>query len=374
MDLSLTPQQEAFVAEAEAWLAANHEPPPDGLSDDEAIEWGRRWQRRLAEGRWVGLDWPTDAGGRGASALEVALFNLVYARTGAPQPVNRVGLSHAGPTIIAHGTDEQRQRFLPPLLRADEIWSQMFSEPQAGSDLASLQTTATPTDGGWVVSGQKVWTSYAQYARWGICLVRTDPDAKKHAGLSYLVVDMQADGIDIRPLRQLTGEEEFSEVFMDEVFVPREHLVGDENDGWRVAATTLAHERGIGFPFKEQAVQEVWLRRLVDTAADQGLLDDLLVAEDVAQAYIDLRLLAIANLRTISRLEAGEEAGPETSWVKLQWSNLTQHQSALGARLFPDDPEWQRQGLWSLAATIAGGTSEIQRTILADRALGLPRG
>lgn len=374
MDLSWTDEQRAFAEEARVWLAENLELPDAPFADlEEEIAWGRDWQRRLAEGRWVGLSWPREFGGRGASPVEVAIFNLEYARSRAPQPVNRVGLNLAGPTLLAHGSDGQRRRWLPPLLTADEIWCQLFSEPGAGSDLASLRTRADRVDGGWILNGQKVWTSYAQFARWGICLARTDEQAPKHRGISYLVVDMQADGLTIRPLRQLTGDVEFSEVFFDDVLVPDDHLVGDLHAGWRVANTTLAHERGTTFPFKEQVVHEVFLDRLLRQARDRGVLDDVVVADGLAQVYVELRLLALANVRTLSDLEKGGEPGPESSWVKLQWTTLTQHLSRLAVHVAADDPSWQRQFLWSKAASIAGGTSEIQREIIGDRILGLPR-
>ena len=197
----------------------------------------------------------------------MAIFNGEYTRAGAPQPVNRVGINLAGPTLLAHGTDDQKRRWIGPILTAEEIWCQLFSEPDAGSDLAGLRTTATPVDGGWVLNGQKVWTSYAQFARWGICLARTDRDAPKHRGISYLVVDMTEPGIEIRPLVQITGEAEFNEVFLTDVFVPEDHLVGLENHGWAVANTTLAHERGTNFPFKEQVVHETFLQQLVELAS-----------------------------------------------------------------------------------------------------------
>jgi alkylation response protein AidB-like acyl-CoA dehydrogenase len=307
----------------------------------------------------------------------VAIFNAEYARARAPQLVNRVGLNLAGPTLLAHGTPEQKERWLANILTANEIWCQLFSEPSAGSDLASLTTKAVPVDEGWLLSGQKVWTSYAQYARWGICLARTDPDAPKHKGISYLVVDMQASGIEVRPLTQITGEAEFNEVFLDEVFVPADHLVGDLNQGWAVANTTLAHERGTNFPFKEQVVHEVYLAELWGEAARAGNLDDPHIVDQLAQAYVELAVLRLHNWRTLSRLARGEEPGPESSWVKLAWTDLTQHLS--DAALDVVDPasplwgKWQRQWLWSKAASIAGGTSEIQRTIIGDRILGLPR-
>src|SRR5213595_3464571 len=259
MDLSFSSEEMAFAAEISAWMDTNLERPPRFASLADEVEWGRAWQAKLAGGHWVGIHWPESYGGRGASPVQVAIFNMEYARSRALQPVNRVGINLAGPTLLAHGTDEQKERWLPPILTAAEIWCQLFSEPDAGSDLAALKTRATPVDDGWLLSGQKVWTSYAQFARWGICLARTDPDAPKHAGISYLVVDMQAPGIEVRPLVQITGEAEFNEVFLDDVFVQREQLVGDLNNGWAVANTTLAHERGTSFPFKEQVVHESFL-------------------------------------------------------------------------------------------------------------------
>ncbi|KAA0236060.1 MAG: putative acyl-CoA dehydrogenase FadE17 [Acidimicrobiales bacterium] len=386
MDLSFTPDEQSFAVEIAAWLRANLDAPESFGSMEEEIEWGRRWQARLSADRWIGIHWPYEFGGRGASPIEVALYNMEYARARAPQPVNRVGINLAGPTLLAHGTDAQRARWLPRILDASEIWCQLFSEPDAGSDLASLETRAQQTEGGWLVSGQKVWTSYATFARWGICLARTDPEAPKHRGISYLVVDMTSPGIDIRPLVQLTGDAEFNEVFMDEVFVPSEHLVGDLNRGWAVANTTLAHERGTSFPFKEQVVHEVFLGELCDLAGRAGLLDDVEVCDELLQAFVDLRVLRLHNWRTLSRLARGLEPGPESSWIKLHWTAMTQALSEAALRLTglsgplyqgaagnPQDGKWQRQWLWSKAASIAGGTSEIQKTIIAERILGLPR-
>jgi alkylation response protein AidB-like acyl-CoA dehydrogenase len=396
MDLAFNDDEAAFAGEIRNWLADHL--AAAGLPDrfesmDDEVEWGRRWQATLAADRWVGIYWPAEYGGRSASPVEVALFNMEYARAGAPQPVNRVGINLAGPTLLAHGSDEQKQRWLPSILDASEIWCQLFSEPDAGSDLASLSTRAEPVEdpergSGWLLSGQKVWTSYAHFSRWGICLARTDPEASKHRGISYLVVDMEADGIEVRPLRQLTGEAEFNEVFLDDVFVPAEHLVGELNHGWAVANTTLAHERGTNFPFKEQVVHEVYLDRLYRMAdgGDRDLLDDVEVSDALAQAFVELRILRLHNWRTLSRLGRGLEPGPESSWIKLAWTDMTQHLSdaAMGvvgeaaplwidAEDNPDDGDWQRQWLWSKAASIAGGTSEIQKTIIADRILNLPR-
>lgn len=377
MDLAFTREEADFAAEVRAWLAANLDLPASFSSPDEELEWGRRWQARLAADRWVGISWPVEYGGRGATPVQVAIFNMEYARAGAPQPVNRVGINLAGPTLLTHGTDAQKRRWLPSILDASDIWCQLFSEPGAGSDLASLSTRAERVDGGWLLTGQKVWTSYARFARWGICLSRTDPDAPRHRGISCLVVDMTAAGIDIRPLRQITGEAEFNEVFLDEVFVPDDHLVGELNAGWAVASTTLAHERGTNFPFKEQVVHEVYLDALYRQAATAGLLDSVEVSDALAQAFVELRVLRLHNWRTLSRLGRGIEPGPESSLVKLAWTDMTQHLSQAALDVVGDasvlEGEWPRQWLWSKAASIAGGTSEIQRTIIAERLLGLPR-
>jgi alkylation response protein AidB-like acyl-CoA dehydrogenase len=377
VDLRFSAEEEAFAAEVRRWLADHLVPPPPFASLDDEVAWGRQWQATLAADRWVGIHWPEAYGGRGAPPVHVAIFNAEYARARAPQLVNRVGINLAGPTVLVHGTDDQKARWLAPILRADEIWCQLFSEPDAGSDLASLRTTATPVGGGWELDGQKVWTSYARFARWGICLARTDPDAPRHRGLSYLVVDMEAPGIEVRPLVQLTGAAEFNEVFLSGVFVPADHLVGELHGGWTVANTTLAHERGTSFPFKEQVVHETYLQDLYDQARGLGALDDPLVAADLAQAYAELRVLRLHNWRTLSRLNRGQDPGPESSWVKLAWTTMTQHLSAtaldvLGAAA-PVESPWSRQWLWSGAASIAGGTSEIQRTIIGERILGLPR-
>ena len=378
MDLTFSPEEDAFASEARTWLATHLDPPPRFEHIEDEIAWGRAWQAQLAAGRWVGIHWPREFGGRGASPVHVAIFNAEYARARAPQPVNRVGINLAGPTLLAHGTEDQKQRWIGPILTAEEIWCQLFSEPDAGSDLASLRTTATPVDGGWVLNGQKVWTSYAQFARWGICLARTDVEAPKHRGISYLVVDMTEPGIEIRPLVQITGEAEFNEVFLTDVFVPEDHLVGERNQGWAVANTTLAHERGTNFPFKEQVVHEMFLQELVEEASARGLLDDPAIADGLTQAFVALRVLRLHNWRTLSRLGRGLEPGAESSWVKLAWTDMTQLLSEVallvqGAEA-PLADRWGRQWLWSGAASIAGGTSEVQRTIIGERILGLPRG
>jgi len=386
MDLAFTDEERAFAAEFRAWLDDNLELPPRFSDFDEEIAWGRRWQAKLAADRWVGIHWPTEYGGRSASPVQVAIYNLEYGRSRALQLVNRTGVNLAGPTLLAHGTAEQRTRWLPKILSAEEIWCQLFSEPEAGSDLAGLRTTATPVEGGWLLNGQKVWTSYAQYSRWGICLARTDTELPKHKGISYLVVDMEADGIEVRPLVQITGESEFNEVFFSDVFVPDDHLIGGLNQGWAVANTTLAHERGTTFPFKEQVVHEVYLDDLYRVAAAEGLLDDPHAADALVQSFVELRVLRLHNWRTLTRLAKDIEPGPESSWIKLAWTDMTQNMASTavelcgpaaplwrGADHLPDDGKWQRQWLWSKAGSIAGGTSEVQKNIVAERILGLPR-
>jgi alkylation response protein AidB-like acyl-CoA dehydrogenase len=368
MDLAFTDAEDAFAREARAWLGAHVPALPTFASLDDEIAWGRSWQATLAADRWVGVGWPADYGGRGATPVEMAIFNMEYARAGAPQPVNRVGINLVGPTLLAHGTEGQRARWLPSILTAEEIWCQLYSEPEAGSDLGSLRTRAVRDEeaGGWRLSGQKVWTSYAQFARWGMCLARADR-------ITCFAVDMTAPGVDIRPLVQITGDAEFNEVFLTDVFVPDDCVIGGVDDGWRVATTTLAHERGTNFPFKEQVVHEVYL----DDLYRAGDLADPEVADALAQAFVELRVLRLHNWRTLSRLSRGEEPGPESSWVKLAWTDMTQHLS--DAALLVEglagslDGRWSRQWLWSKAASIAGGTSEIQKNIVGERILGLPR-
>ena len=388
MDLALSTDERAFALEVRTWLARNADRPDAALSPEDAIDWGRRWQAKLASARMVAISWPETVGGRGATPVEVALYNMEYARAGAPQPVNRVGINLAGPTLLAHGTPAQQQRWLPPTLDASEIWCQLFSEPDAGSDLASLRTRAELAPGGWLVTGEKVWTSYAGFAKWGIALVRTDleADGGRHRGISCLVIDMEAPGVEVRPLRQITGESEFNQVGLHEVFVPADCLVGGLHRGWTVAGTTLAHERGTAYPFKEQVVHEIYLDELLADDRARSALSDPVIADDLVDAYVALRLLRLRNFRTLSGLSRGIEPGPDSSVTKLVHSSMTRRLSAVAletlgeeAALWPSPGgeltagTWQRQWLWSKAGSIAGGTDEIQRNIIAERLLGLPR-
>jgi hypothetical protein len=380
VDLALKPEDEAFASSFRHWLSEHLERPPAFVDLAEEVAWGRQWQATLAADRWVGVHWPSAYGGRSATPVQVALYQSEYARSQAPQPVNRVGINLVGPTLLAHGTDDQRLRYLPSILSAAEIWCQLFSEPDAGSDLASLSTKAVPVDGGFLLTGRKVWTSYAQFATFGLCLARSDPEAARpQQGISAFIVEMDDPGVEVRPLVQMTGDAEFNEVFLTDVFVPSEQVVGIEGQGWTVAGSTLAHERGTNFPFKEQVVHETYLSRLYEEAFSNGSLDDPLVADALARSYVELGVLRLHNLRTLTRLGRGEEPGPESSWVKLTWTHMTQHLSDAGQLVTGRDGAsgtagpWARQWLWSKAASIAGGTSEVQRDIIAGRILGLPR-
>jgi alkylation response protein AidB-like acyl-CoA dehydrogenase len=346
----------------------------------------REWQRTLHAGSWVGIHWPCEYGGRGASTTQVAVYNEELARAGAPPLLGRAGVTLVGPTLLAHGTEAQRVRWMRRILAADDIWCQLFSEPEAGSDLASLTTRAEKRGGVYRVTGRKVWSSYATFADLGIALVRTDFEARPHQGISMLAIAMDAPGVEVRPLRQMTGEAEFNEVFLDGVEVPVENLVGPEHEGWRVANTTLANERGASFVWKEQVLHEAALDRLETTCAQAGSLHDPLVRQRLAQSRIDVEIFRLHNARTLSRLARGEEIGAESSVVKLFWAEMSQRLSDTavavlgpGALLMAADDRtidggrWARGVLSTRANSIMGGTSEIQRNVIGERLLGLPR-
>lgn len=391
MDLRFTPQQEAFRHEVRTWLAA-HPPPvlPPQLPLAEEVERLRAWQRELYSGGWLGVHWPREYGGRGASLAEHFILQEELARARAPELIGRIGVNLVGPTLIAHGTEDQKKRYLPPILRAEDIWCQLFSEPGAGSDLAALRCRAEPAAGGYVVTGEKVWTSYAQFAQWGVLLARTSRGSTKTDGISFLIVDMRSPGISVRPLRQMTGSEEFNQVRFDGVRVPREQLVGDEGAGWRIAQTTFSHERGTS-P-RQLVIHRILLREMLEAVqaptVQPGapcLRQQPTIRQELAQAWIDVELFQLLNWRILSRLERGDTLGAETSLVKLFWSEASQrmHETAMRilgpSALLLHDPlayqqgRWARSYLYYRAATIFAGTSEIQRNILAQRMLGLPR-
>ncbi len=386
MDFSYTTAETDFRHELRAWLESNvpSQPPPADL-DGEA-KYLTEWQRKLFDAGWAAVHWPREYGGRGASLTEQAIFQQEMARARAPQMMNRVGINLVGPTLIEHGTEEQRRRYLPKILSCEEVWCQLYSEPGAGSDLAALRTQATATGDDFVVTGQKVWTSYAQYATYGILLARTDPAAAKHKGISCLIADMRAPGITIRPLRQITGSAEFSETFFDDVHIHRTALIGEENNGWRVASTTLAHERGTSFPFKEQVLHKIYVDQLAELLRRQDVHHHAEVRQHYAARFIDVEIMRLHNSKMMTRLARGELPGAESSIVKLVWADLTKKMGEFALHVMGpfaqvvgnevpalEGGRWQQRMLWSRCGSIAGGTSEIQRNIIAQRLLGLPR-
>jgi alkylation response protein AidB-like acyl-CoA dehydrogenase len=376
MDLTLSPSEEAFRDELRAFLAEHHPgTAPEG--DLAGFELRRAWQRTLHEHGWAGVSWPREYGGRGATLIEQAIFNEETARARTPAAANVLGLAMGGPTVIAHGTEEQRRRFLRPILSAEEIWCQGFSEPDSGSDLASLKTRAVRDGDTYVVSGQKVWTTLAHHAKWCMLLARTDPEAPKHRGLTYLLLDMQQPGVQIRPLRQVTGEAEFNELFLEEARVPAEQVVGAEGDGWRVAITTLMHERAtLASTFQVQV--KIALGELVAAARQAGLGDDPQIRDRLAQLHIEAEVLRLNALRGLSRMMRTGEPGPEGSLGKWQWADVNQRLTELGLELqgahaqLDLDP-WTYRFLRARANSIEGGTTEILKNIVAERVLGLPR-
>ena len=395
MDFTFTPEEEKFRLGLQAWLKENLPKswgtPEFKMPRGEArLQFLKDWQRRLYEGRYLGLAWPKEYGGRGATMIELAIFNEEMARTEAPAPLNQLGLSMAGPTIIVHGTEEQKKRYLSKILSCEEIWCQGFSEPNAGSDVASIRTRAELKGDEFIVNGQKVWTSLAHVADWCMLLVRTDPEAPKHRGMSYLLMDMRTPGITVRPLRQMTGEAEFNDVFFEDVRVPRQNLVGELNDGWRVAITTLMNERGTA-TFGTQARFRIIVDNLIglakkSTVNGKPALQDPLIRQQLAQHYIEVELLKYNCFRNFTRLLRGGTPGPEGSTLKLQWSELNQRmqETAMAlegpySQLLRESPwavesgRWQHNFLRSRANTIEAGTSEIQRNIIAERVLGLPK-
>lgn len=396
MDLAFSPEEERFRERVRSFLRDNLPPRwgtaeqklPEGMSQAEFL---REWQRRLYEGGLLGMSWPKQYGGQGASRTEMAIFNEEMARHRAPGPLNALGLSMAGPTIITHGSEEQKQRFLRKILTCEEVWCQGFSEPNAGSDVASLRTRAELSGDEFVVNGQKVWTSLAHIADWCMLLVRTDPEAPKHRGLSYLLVDMHSPGVTVKPLRQITGESEFNEVFFEDVRVPRANLLGGLNEGWRVAMTTLTNERGTA-AFAQAARFRIVFDEIAELAkqtAHDGapLTRDPMVRQQLAQFYVDLEMMKYTSYRVFSKILRGGDPGPEGSISKLSWSELNQRMTEFvmglegpasqlikGSAHAVQSGRWQHHFLRARANTIEAGTSEIQRNIIAERVLRMPKG
>ncbi len=390
MDFRLSAEQEEFRSRLRAWLEANS--PGD---------WGRirarletreaqaafliDWQRKLHRAGYVGLQWPTAYGGRGATVMEQAIFYEEMARARAPELPNAIGLDMAGPALIAHASEAQKRTHLPRILSAEHLFCQGFSEPNAGSDLAGVQTRAERRNGRYVINGQKVWTSYAHYANWCILLARTDPAAPKHKGLTFFLVDMASPGFTVKPLRQMSGDSEFNELYFDNLEVPAENVVGRENGGWQVAITTLMFERGPR-ALSRQLILRQGVAEALELARARGRAHEPVVRQRLAQAVIDTEVLRYANLRILTRLVRGEQPGPEGSASKLFFSETWQRLLELGLELQGPyatlwqgtgravaDGWWQFRMLRSRGDTIAGGTSEIMKNILAERVLGLAK-
>jgi len=362
VELRDSPDEAAFRAGVRAWLEAN---PPAGDR--------REWSRKMYDAGYAGLTWPEEYGGRGAPYPHQAIVLEEWARAEAPPHMGVIGLGMAGPTIMAHGTEEQKRRYLPKILSADEIWCQGFSEPGAGSDLSGVRTSIEVHDERFVINGQKVWSSFAHIADFCILVGRSDPASERHAGLSYVIVDMHAPGVEVRPLRQITGDPEFNEIFFSDVQVPRENLLGEVGDGWQVAMTTLLHERGtLGFALA--GALDTQVRKLVSLAKERGA-DDPLIRDRVAQEWIELQALKLTNMRSLTTLVQTGIPGPEGSVSKLHWSEQNQRLTKLAMEILEgeDDGYWGYQQLRSRGNTIEAGTSEILRNIIAERVLGLPR-
>jgi alkylation response protein AidB-like acyl-CoA dehydrogenase len=377
MDLTFNEREIAFRDELRVWFEA-HAPgrEPDG-DEDAHYAWRRDFQRELADGGWAAVHWPVEYGGRGATLTQSAIFFEELGRSGAPLPANVLGLLLAGPTIMTWGTPEQKERYLNPILTAEEIWCQGFSEPDAGSDLASLKTRAVQDGDEWVISGQKVWTSGAQYSKWCMLVARTDTEVPKHKGLTYFLMDMQQEGVQVRPLRQITGEPEFNELFIDGARIPDENVLGGIGNGWKVALTTLMNERS-GLAFFLQVRLRQLLDRVVDEAAGRGLLDDPVVADKLGELHLKAEVLRLTAYRGLTAIEKYGQPGPEGSLTKWMWSETNQQLTQFAADLIGPSAlhaggRWSYELLRARGNSIEGGTTEVLKNIVSERVLGLPK-
>lgn len=394
LDIDLSEADTAFGEEWSAWLdthlPAIHDKLATAASATDKHAMAREWQSQMAAGGWAAITWPSEFGGRAATARQQLIFYLTSAQRRVPPLAGRIGLNLCGPTLIAHGTPEQQQRFLPPMLDGRDVWCQGFSEPGAGSDLASLRTRGVIDGNTLVITGQKIWTSGAQHADWMFALVRTDPDAPKRHGISFVLAPMSADGIEVRPIRQISGDADFNEVFLNAVRVPLANVVGELNDGWHVTRTTLANERAILFMGQQMALTATVRKAIAmaKTPDPHGVraADDPHLRDRIAQAWIDVELVRLNGMRNLAKVLAGKEPGPEGSMSKLFGQHVEQqlHELALdlggefavldqGAADAPNRGKWALGWLRTRASTIGGGTSEIQRNVLAERILGQPR-
>ncbi|MGH2784349.1 MAG: acyl-CoA dehydrogenase family protein [Actinomycetota bacterium] len=388
MDLTYTPEHDAFREELRAWLGSSL-PGPMPKAPDERLAFLRAWQRTLADAGWAAPHWPVEQGGRDAGIVEQMIYHEEFALHRAPPLLGAIGVGLLGPTLITHGTPEQKTRFLRPMLSADHHWCQGFSEPNAGSDLASLKTRAELHGDAFVVNGRKIWTSGAQIANWTFALVRTDPNAAKHEGISFLLIDMASPGIDVRPIKQISGESEFSEVTFTDVAVPTENVVGGVNRGWGIAHTALGHERSTLFLGSAIRYERI-VRELIAMARDAGYHGgpasaDPEIRQELARALVDVSIMRTNGLRTLSAILSNGEPGPQSSIGRLFVSQFEQRLHSLAMRLqgpqgllarrsphAREKGRWQHGYLRTRASTIGTGTSEIQRNIIAERVLGFP--
>lgn len=394
MDFNDTPKEAEFRARCREWLAANaeprdpNEPPRNPLGereDEDTIRAAKAWQLKKFEAGWACLTWPKEYGGQGLGRMEQVIWNQEEAKFNTPPNIYAIGHGMLGPTLMAHGTEEQKKRFIREMARGQEVWCQLFSEPAAGSDLAGLRTTAVRDGDEWVLNGQKIWSTGAHFSDWGMIVTRTDPNATKHAGLTYFIVDMHAPGVEVRPIRQINGSSGFNEVFFSDVRVPDSFRLGGEGDGWRVAITTLMNERvAIGAGSSVSIFRE--LMRLARTARRHGqpALKDSEVRQKLADFYITQKGLQYTGYRILSAVSRGATPGPEGSISKAVGAPLGQRlasfamdlQGSLGAltdeSVVPEQALWQDWYLTMPGLRIAGGTDEILKNIVAERVLGLP--
>lgn len=389
MDLRFNPEDETFREEVATWLDENlsgdfAEVRHRGGSGDqsELFEERREWERHMGENGWSAVGWPKEYGGRGATLAQQVIFAEEYARAGGPGRVGHIGIELAGPTIIAFGTEQQKQRFLPKIISGDELWSQGYSEPNAGSDLANVRTKAWREGNEYVIEGQKIWTSLAQFSDWCFVVCRTEEGSLGHKGLSYILVPLDQEGVDIRPITQLTGDQEFNEVFFDGARTPAENIVGAEGEGWKVAMGTLAFERGASTLGQQMDFRNE-LYKIIANAKRNGTLQDPIIRQRLADAWIGLKVMRANTLRMLAKAENSELA-PEALIYKIFWATWHRKLGELSMDILGADAEigasapytlngLQKVYLFSRADTIYAGTNQIQRNIIAERALGLPR-
>ncbi len=395
MDLNLSPSEQAFRDEVRNWIGQNLPPEwtvdrLEALPQRQAVACSRKWQERLGAAGWLGVAWPREYGGRGATLMEQAIYIMEAIAARAPMPADKIGLNLVGPALCEIGSPQQKERFLGKILRGQMLWCQGFSEPNAGSDLASVQTRAVLEGDEWVINGQKIWSSDAPWADWCTLLARTNPEAPKHKGLSMLAVPMSSPGITVRPIKQINTREEFAEIFFDNVRVPRDSLIGELGTGWNVTMRMLTYERGLYTLVEIPRFEKAW-RQEVDyckSARRNGrlLIDDPTVRERLAQAYANIQMMRLTNLRYISRYLRGIAPGEESSLMKLHWAMTDQGLydlamalggpsalAMLGAPRAICSGHWTADYFYSRACTIYGGTQDIHRNLVAERIYGLPR-